>query len=458
MGAEPSPVAPGFPQLEVANDPERMREVLQHYLRPLDGNAVEIRACRVSYARIRGGARCMLEYTLRLGEPATGREWDQVVTGVIYAGGRTGRTWARLARAAPPRVLPGAFPPLAPFAYVPDLDLLLQVFPHDHRLPALALLMAGPPPELEAKLRPAFGPGDRRVEGWSAESVRYRVDKRATVRLTARVREGATGEVAERRFYAKVYREEEEGAHAYQVLRDLRDQTGGGEAGFRIARPVTYVNGLRTLVQEEAPGTSLDDILLRGEGAIPAMRRAARALAALHLGNMVPARRRPLRDELARLSQARELLRAAHPHLASEIEGVVGAVVAGLAEVAPRPTHCDFRPLHVLLDGDRVVLLDFDKFAGADPLLDVANLLANSSMAQLRTGVREGRSEAAARAFAEEYFAHAPAAWRARLPAHYAMAIIGKAAASHRRDLPGLDDGIGAILQEAKDSLAGRVW
>jgi hypothetical protein len=63
-----------------------------------------------------------------------------------------------------------------------------------------------------------------------------------------------------------------------------------------------------------------------------------------------------------------------------------------------------------------------------------------------------------ARAFVEEYFAHVPEAWRTRLPVHYAGAVVGHSAAVARKAPEVCPDVIETLVEEAKDSLAGRVW
>jgi Ser/Thr protein kinase RdoA (MazF antagonist) len=458
VGAERSLVDLSFPKLEAVKDPELMREVFQRHLQPLDGKTYEVRECRISYIHYRRAARCVLQYTLRLAESKAGRERTQWVTGAMYAGGRTRRIWEKLRRTEQGQEVPGASPAFAPFSYIPDLDMLMQVFPYDHRFPALRLLMSGPPPELEPLLLARFGAGDWRAEAWNVEPVRYRPDMRAALRLTAQARDASTGEVKERRFYAKIYRKKEEGERTYQVLRALWDKTSAGEAGFAVARPIAYQNGLQTLLQEEVPGTSLEDILRREEDeAIPAVRTAARALASLHLDDEVVAPRRlSLRDEIDALKRVRELLHWACPHMRAEIEEAVGAVVAGLEEVPYAPIHGDLKPAHILVDGDNVALIDLDKFAMADPIVDVANLLfllpGMSAHPHLLRGV-------VARTFVKEYFAHVPDAWRARLPLHYAAALLKKAAFGfHQRQAPGGLDRVESMVEKAKDSLAGKVW
>ena len=96
------PADPDFPQLEIASDPVRMLEILRAHLRPLPGRDTRILDCRPFRFRCRQAtSRCVLQYTLRLFEPGTGREWDHWATGLIFAGpGSARRAWLNL-RAAP---------------------------------------------------------------------------------------------------------------------------------------------------------------------------------------------------------------------------------------------------------------------------------------------------------------------------------------------------------------------
>ena len=463
MSAEPFLTDSSLPQLKATRDLELMRDVFQRHLRPHgEEGAYQIRECSISHVRHRHGKRCMLQYTLRLAEPDAGREWSQWATGWMYAGGKTQWIWQKLLTSDLEPDLeqktPGTSPAFAPFFYIPELDMLVQVFPYDHQLPALPLLMAGPPPELEPLLLARFGPGDWQAEAWNVEPVRYLAGRRATLRLTVLARDAATGRAEERRFYVKVYNDEE-GEQTHQVLQELWDKANAGDVGFTVGRPIAYLSERRTLIQEESPGVSLQEILLREEDATPVVRKAAKALAALHLGHMTTPRRHRLQDEAAALERKGKLLQQACPHLGSEIEETVGAIVAGLEEVPLAPTHGDLRPKHIFLDGDQIGLIDFDSFAESDPVRDVSRLLALLANTTLTwRPLPQESAWQAARAFAEEYFAHVPESWRVRLPLHYAGAVLKLATGVLWSQVPGWTDKIEALVGEAKESLAGRVW
>ncbi|HEX5915106.1 MAG TPA: hypothetical protein VFY54_18470, partial [Rubrobacter sp.] len=229
MNAKPSPTDPTLAQVEVARDPELMREIFQRHLPPLGEETYQVRECRISRAHYLLATRRILRYTLRLEESATGRERIELLTGVMYAeGSRARREWQELQRPEPGRAIPYALLTFEPFFFIPELEMLVEVFPYDHLLPSLPILMAGPPPTLEQLVLAHFGEGDWRTEAWDVEPVRYRNGARMTLRLRVRVQNRTTGQPEERCFYAKVYREEEDGERTYEVARKLWEKMEAG--------------------------------------------------------------------------------------------------------------------------------------------------------------------------------------------------------------------------------------
>jgi hypothetical protein len=448
---------PSFPQLKIATDPTLMKQTFRTHLRPVGPKVYDIEDCRLVRLRYRQDARCFLLYTLRLVEQDTGRERDVQVTGIIYAEKNKAEQALRKLQATDLRQeIPDAWLTFEPVSFVPELEMLVQVFPYDRRLPSLPHLAAGPPPELEPVLIGRFGPGDWRVEAWNVEPVRYR-EQGAVLRYTAKGRNAATGERTERRFYAKVYRHEK-GEQTYQTLRTLWRRTSANGEGFSVVRPLAYLSDLRALILEEAPGTPLDEILLGDGDPTAAVRRVARALAAFNQGD-APAttQRHLLADEVAVLERAGRVLGWGCPHLGVEVESIIESVLAGLEEVPLGPTHRHLSPDHIFLNGERTIFIDFDAFAKADPVLDPAHLLARLAMPALFP-VPPERTHTAVWEFAEEYFAHVPEAWQERLPFHYAGALLKAAQGFFRRQAPDWPDKIATLLEEARASLQDGVW
>jgi hypothetical protein len=450
------PADPDFPQLKVASDAGLMRELFREHLSSRPGKVSHISECLLSGVRYRRGARCMLQYSLRLEEPETGRERHQWVSGLIYREDRAERIWRKLRAVHAGQELPRAFPTFEPVSFIPELDMLVQVFPYDRRLPALPLLMMGPPRNL-APLLSACGGRAGFGEAWNIEPIRYRIGARAVLRYEAKIRDAATRGREKMRFYAKLYRGEE-GAQTYQALQALWKKAEAGGTSFTVARPIAYLSELRVLLQEEAPGTPLGEVILRDRSMPSAVRRSARALASFNQDAVGTTQRYSREDEISELKWVEDILLWACPRLATEIDRITSGVVAGLEEVPSGPTHRDLKPDHILLDGEGFALLDLDSFAEADPVLDPASLLAHLCSMPLRFPVTHARARAAARVFAEEYFARVPRAWRSRLPFHYAGAALKTAVGFFRRQEPCWPEKIAAQVKEAEDSLAGKLW
>ena len=120
-----------------------MREIFQRHLRPLGEETYQVRECRISRAHYLKATSRILRYTLHLEESATGRERIALLTGVMYAeGSRARREWQELQRLEPGRAIPYALLTFEPFFFIPELEMLVQVFPYDHQLPSLPILMA----------------------------------------------------------------------------------------------------------------------------------------------------------------------------------------------------------------------------------------------------------------------------------------------------------------------------
>jgi hypothetical protein len=450
---------PSFPQLEIATDPALMKETFRTHLRPVGGKVYHIEDCRLVRLRYRQDSRCFLLYTLRLVEPDTGRERDVQVTGIIYAQkDKAEQAWRKLKATDPQQEIPDGWLTFEPVSFVPELGMLVQVFPYDRRLPTLPLVMAGPPSELEPVLVGRLGAGDWRVQAWNIEPVRYREQGGAVLRYSAKARNSATGGTTEKRFYAKVYRHEK-GEQTYQTLRTLWRRTSANGEGFSVVRPLAYLSDLRALIIEEAPGTPLDQILLRDGDTTGAVCTVAQALAAFNQDD-VPATTRQylLADQVADLERARRLLGWACPHLRVEVESIIEGVFAGLEEVPLGTTHRDLKPDHIFVDGERTTFIDLDSLARADPVLDPAHLLARLAAMPALFPIPLERTRTAARDFAEEYFAHVPSTWQDRLPFHYAGALLKISFGLFGRQAPEWPHSIATLMEEARASLAGRVW
>ncbi|MDX6645181.1 MAG: hypothetical protein QOK40_908 [Miltoncostaeaceae bacterium] len=433
------PVDAGLPQIGAACDPGRMTALLRRHLRPRSD--VRIGACRLEELRHRRGDRSVLKYRLSLDGGRTRHTW---AVGVLYGARRPGRAAAlaeRLAATASAAV-PADLLPFAPVAFLPEIDMLVQVFPFDRRLPALAELAAGPPASLAALL--ADGPAARR--SWSCEPVRYRPQLRATLRYTLH-------DDPARRFYLKL----DPAARGRDPAMVDRARETLRAAGFAVPRTVAVLPDRGAIVLSEVPGVPFDRLIEGGGPAGPAARAAARALARFNRDATVLGRAFTAADEVASLRRAAAVLAWGGPDLERATQRTIAGIERLLDDALTGPTHRDLKPDHLLIDRGRPGIVDLDSCADADPAIDAATLLARLfGMPFERPGARAA-ARRAMWAFADEYLALVPRSWRPRIDAHYATALVELAASLVRRQVPGWPRAIAALVAEARAAIDGRL-
>ena len=430
-----------------------MRDIFARHLRRDDGDDLTIRKCRAGKLRTAPGYRFLADYRLRVEDAGGTTATDLQVTVLSYLGERTHQVWERL-RVAQPAAFNDRSLPVAPYAYVPELDMLVQVYPHDHRLVGLAPLLAGCPPVLLRPLLAALGPGEWRLERWRAEMVKYRPVRRATLRLSIEA-STAEGEArAERQFYAKLYPDAAEADRAHGMQQMLHQQLEREGSSFVVAEPVAYVPDLQTVVQTAVPGVSLHGLVASGGDAGEALRLAALAVARLHGLGLDQGRLegyespRSLHNRIARLERDAAQLSAACPDLGETIAAIVARIASGLGEVALGPTHGDLKPEHILLDGERVAIIDVDFLREADPVLDVLSMARHLAKAQAAAPM--ALDAAAEYVFTEAYLAQSPPERRARLPLYRAMDDISDAAALLASEEPEAQAGARGFVRRAQ--------
>lgn len=408
----------------VLKDTERMRDVLSRHLRWGDGGEVEVRSCDLAYFH-ETTSRCLLHYDLTVRDPETGRDRRELVTGFVSGEARAEQVARQIARVAPAATADR----LVSVVPIPDLDLVLQVFPFDQRLPALQRLMTTSAPLVESTIVADLGPGDWQATGWSAEAIRYRIDQRAMVRITVAARDGLSGTTVEHAVYAKIFREGADGARAFAVQQALWRRGVSHPEAFAVARPIAYLETAQTLLMEEVSGANLRQVL-GADTPSTEIRRVARAVADLHQISpdevAFADRRRPARDEATRLDKIAATLRTDVPAASAEIDALVAAIGEETGASPVGLTHFDLKPGHILLNPDRVTLLDFDKLALADPLVDVANFLVFLGKERSDRSDDGGEFDHVHH-FVDEYLTHVPAEWRAMLPSRYALALLAEA-------------------------------
>ncbi len=443
----------------IAADPAQMRAILARALLPAAGPALHVADCRVVSSRHREDGRGTvivsrrhrdeslgsLLYELSLKNLETGESSDHLVTGLTLGGMRTRRLWQSAHASSQRNLTAGS--PLQHFAYVPELDLLLQVFPHDIRLPAIARLLPGPDAEVAERIVSDLGPGEWQVKSWRAEAIQYRPDQRAILRLAVQAADAASGRRIECQYYAKVYREGHHARQAFQSQVEVHQCIERAGAEVAVAKPVALIEDVNTTITGALPGIPLADLIREGVELETAVPSVARAVAAFH-GLEASAPRRPIEEDLTQLREAQAAIASRRPDLSGLVADIVTTVTAGLSSSQTTLLHGDLKPEHILIDGDNVGLIDCDFIALGDPMVDVAFFVALLGKTEERSRKFGAAAGLARRLFLNEYFSHVPESWRPRLGLHHAMMSVHKAAGLTRKSTAEGPDPVASVLRE----------
>ena len=156
--------------------------------------------------------------------------------------------------------------------------------------------------------------------------------------------------------------------------------------GLHVPEPLGAVPSLGLWLQREVAGRPLQAMLGEPESVL-ACARAAEALAKLHAEPAGDARRWTIEDELAVLDARLNELARCRPDLAERVWGLrrrCHAAAAALPEPAVTGIHRDFYPEQLIVDGDRLNLVDLDLYSQGDPALDAGNFIAHLTEAAIR--------------------------------------------------------------------------
>jgi hypothetical protein len=240
------------------------------------------------------------------------------------------------------------------------------------------------------------------------ETVRYRPGQRHV--LVARYVDAPTVHVKTDR--------DGSGAWAVPVARLLDEVLARSSVGAAPGSPVGYLPAVRTALWWHVAGRPVGPLLEAGASAAPVAERVGRAARAIHDVAAVtgpdPATdglpRRDVRSEASAALRAGEHIIVLLPDVGSAYTAMVAAVADGLDRLpaeAPSLVHGDLKADNLLLEGDRLRLLDLDRACWAEPALDLGKFLAD-----LRWWSSSGAAAAALEvAFRAGYGACDPLRW-----------------------------------------------
>jgi len=175
----------------------------------------------------------------------------------------------------------------------------------------------------------------------------------------------------------------------FDLLVELRRQGFDERSadGISVPEPIAVIPELGLWLQRKIAGVSATQGLAGAHG-VALAGRLAEAAHKLHRA-AVPARREhTMADELRILHDCLHAVAAQRPDWAARLERLLAAcarIAAATQLPEMRGIHRDFYPDQVLVDGNRLYLLDFDLYSRGDPALDIGNCIGHITEQAVRT-------------------------------------------------------------------------
>jgi hypothetical protein len=316
--------------------------------------------------------------------PRTTRPWRAAVTWQAGPAAPPDATLRSLDAQARDRGLAAPFTRL--WAGSPDHQVHLLLAPLD---PAFPQLVRFYDPAYVARLLDGVLGGGGTSGGFEVGPVRYRPGQRHVLRYTAIAASGVA-------VFAKIYRDGT--AARLRGLASLLAEPVASGSPAQIARPLPTSPDHGAGLWLHAVGRPLWQVLRDDPGSFPMAAVAGAALRGIHDIDPGPvAAERGVADEVAAATRACAHITGLLPTLGGRLRRLldgVGERLQGLPAEAPTLTHGDAKCDNLLVDRDRLTVIDLDRCGYADPALDIGKLLADLRWWCERNGLDTGTAQA----------------------------------------------------------------
>lgn len=393
----PLPHDAALPHLAQALDAAAMARTLGAAItRP----GLQVVHCEVERIKYRPQRNCSLSYRLQLQDTTTGQAVTQRVAARLCSAGDSARRFERASRSAPLASLAGPG-----VLHLGALDMVSWWWPNDAKLQAPAVL--ADTARLHGQVLPplvdALSSGRGVLVDQALHIAQYVPEHRLCARVDLRWREG--NQTVARSVYAKASREPD-AATAHGYLRSLQ-ASPAWQAGQLCTPQALLCQPEADLHWQQAlPGQALLDL----PDPPAALRRHApalgRQLAALHATPVATARTLDADGLRQALAEVVRLLADGLPAARATLLRTEAALARGLHHLAGEPPatlHGDLHPRNILVDGDRLSLIDLDGLRRGPALLELGAWVADSLYRTRLAGPAQRPDPAAWQALLDAY-------------------------------------------------------
>jgi Ser/Thr protein kinase RdoA (MazF antagonist) len=280
-----------------------------------------------------------------------------------------------------------------------------------------------------------------RKEGWHArdlqcEVVQYKPGRLCTLRYLVQMNRPFRCETRTQEVYGKVYRDDR-WRFCFDVQEACWNAACRSDGVWRAARPIMSMPAWRLSLQEAVSGRRFRQVLadLTHDDASEAnlaqaeehLRALARAIRSLQRAPVRLGPRCDFRWLLATVERNLPYLQRSEPSLAEELRRLTREIVLLEPTIPALPlglAHCDLAHDNVLVDGDRIGIIDFDRAGQAEPAYDVAYFLTHLCSFGIRHPRRQQHVRRLCGTFRAAYLELAPEVSPERLALYEALELV----------------------------------
>ncbi|MEM7115915.1 MAG: aminoglycoside phosphotransferase family protein [Chloroflexota bacterium] len=258
---------------------------------------------------------------------------------------------------------------------IPEPGMIVWAYPNDPKVPGAALLAESAKVLAQLQAAPtAFGlQPEQQPVGLTAKLAKYVTGQRCGYLYTVQLADGS-----EHPLYAKAYRQTA-GKRANQIWQQVWDSAARKNGRLHLPQPYSYDSEHHILWQETSSGQPLAKILDSVD--LPQIAaNVGHQLAALHNSNFDLPAGDGIEQEKAELKKCITAVQRSLPQIADRCNKLYARLLDNPEASQPSvqvPIHASFKPSHILVDGDRCTIIDFDGTTWGDGAYDLGRFIAH---------------------------------------------------------------------------------
>jgi thiamine kinase-like enzyme len=416
-----------LPQLTTALNPEAMISVFSKAL-SITSLGFSLESCEIGRVKYKPQQNCLVYYTLYLKNVASQQIEKQIVCARFYAQD----SYSRFEKTKGEAVIQTNLG--QPIAHIPELKLILWVFPNDRKLHYLDQLTNAAflkntllPQVISAHLGQHWT-----IASLNHQLVHYAPEHTCTVRIQLQLETDTVTYVnkeQELTLYGKTYYNEE-GLETYRLMQLLWNSKERKQGLLTIAKPLSYHPEYKMLWQRGLAGTPLLNQDLSSKAFRQVLIQIAHSIATLHQTPLDCQKKMSLSDWQEKLNHTKNLLDHLQPALAQELESLLSEILkqAKHLEQPPKATlHGDLHLQNFLLYENKVSIIDLDNLCEGSPWQDIGSFIAGLYYRALLEAVPISTIESLSEIFCQAYALASP--WKFDQDAvgwHTATALINE--------------------------------